>query len=109
MNYFSKHIALDTHKTKIAVSVTEGSASKPRYYGEIANTPEALNQLVKTLSPDGELLAFCYEAGPCGYEIYRQISDMGHHCDVVAPSLIPKRPGDRIKTDRRDSENLARL
>lgn len=109
MNYFSKHIGLDTHKTKIAVSVTEGSAGKPRYYGEIANTPDALGQLVKALSPDGELLAFCYEAGPCGYEIYRQISDMGHHCDVVAPSLIPKRPGDRIKTDRRDSENLARL
>ena len=109
MHNIIKYVGLDTHKTKIAVSIADLGGGKPRYYGEIANTPEALSQLVKALSPNGELMAFCYEAGPCGYEIYRQLSALGHHCDVVAPSLIPRRPGDRIKTDRRDSENLARL
>jgi transposase len=64
---------------------------------------------VKKLNPDGEVLAFCYEAGPCGYVLYRQLTRMGHDCIVVAPSLIPSKPGDRVKTDRRDSEGLARL
>ena len=55
------------------------------------------------------MISFCYEAGPCGYDVYRQISKLGHHCDVVAPSLIPTKPGDRVKNDRRDSEKLSRL
>jgi len=109
MKEFSKYIGLDTHKANIAVAVAEGSGGKPRYYGEIVNTPEAIKKLVKALCPEGEVMAFCYEAGPCGYEIYRQIIGLGHQCEVVAPSLIPKKPGDRIKTDRRDSENLSRL
>ena len=109
MNEFSKYIGLDTHKESIAVAVSEGCGGKPRYYGEIANTPDAINRLVKALCPEGEMMAFCYEAGPCGYAIYRHITGLGHQCDVVAPSLIPKKPGDRIKTDRRDSENLSRL
>ena len=109
MKEFSKYVGLDTHKETIAVAVADASRNKPRYYGEIANTPEAIRKLIKALSPDGEVLSFCYEAGPCGYEIYRQISQLGHHCSVVAPSLIPSRPGDRVKTDRRDSEKLCRL
>jgi len=64
---------------------------------------------MKDVSPNGEVVSYCYEAGPCGYGIYRQISGSGHDCSVVAPSLIPTKPGDRVKTDRRDSENLARL
>lgn len=56
---------------------------------------------------DGEVLLFCYEAGPCGYGLYRQLLKMGHDCQVVAPSLIPKEPGERIKTDRRDAFKLA--
>jgi transposase len=109
MNKFSKYVGMDTHKETIAVAVADTRGGKPRYYGEIANTPDEVRKLVKKLCPDGELLSFCYEAGPCGYEIYRQISQLGQHCSVVAPSLIPSKPGDRIKTDRRDSEKLCRL
>jgi len=107
MNEFSKYVGLDTHKDTIAVAVSDAFGGKPRYYGEIANTPEAITKLVKKLSPDGEVVSFCYEAGPCGYGIYRQISSLGHDCVVVAPSLIPSRPGNRVKTDRRDSESLS--
>lgn len=109
MKEFSKYVGLDTHKETIAVAVADALGGKARYYGEIANTPEAIRKLVKTFCPDGEVISFCYEAGPCGYEIYRQISQLGHHCSVVAPSLIPVKPGERVKTDRRDSEKLCRL
>ena len=109
MNEFSKYVGLDTHKETIAVAVADALGGKVRYYGEIANTPEAIQKLVKQLCPDGEVISFCYEAGPCGYEIYRQISQLGHYCSVVAPSLIPTKPGERVKTDRRDSEKLSRL
>jgi len=109
MNEFSKYVGLDTHKETIAVAIADAQGGKARYYGEISNSPEAIRKLVKHLCPDGELISFCYEAGPCGYEIYRQIGRLGHHCSVVAPSLIPTKPGERVKTDRRDSEKLSRL
>ena len=109
MREFSKYVGLDTHKETVAVAVADAIGGEARYYGEIANTPEAIRKLVKKLCPDGEVISFCYEAGPCGYEIYRQISQLGHHCSVVAPSLIPRKPGERVKTDRRDSEKLSRL
>jgi transposase len=80
-----------------------------REYGRIANTPTALDRLAGKLGPDWVRLRFCYEAGPCGYGIQRQLSAHGQDCVVVAPSLIPKRAGDRIKTDRRDAASLARL
>src|SRR3984893_5370 len=75
----------------------------------IANTPAALDRLARKLSREGVKLRFCYEAGPCGYGIQRHLSARGHECVVVAPSLIPKRAGDRVKTDRRDAASLARL
>ncbi len=109
MDKFSKYVGLDTHKETIAVAVADALGGKPRYYGEIANTPEAIRKLALKLCDPGERISFCYEAGPCGYEIYRQISRLGHHCSVVAPSLIPTKPGDRVKTDRRDSVKLCRL
>lgn len=109
MGKFSKYVGLDTHKETIAVSVADGSGGKARYFGEVSNTPAAIKTLLKRLSPEGEVVSYCYEAGPCGYGIYRQITQSGHDCQVVAPSLIPRRPGDRVKTDRRDSEALARL
>ncbi|MFQ5938036.1 MAG: IS110 family transposase [Acidiferrobacterales bacterium] len=109
MGKFSKYIGLDTHKDTIAVSVADAAGGSARFFGEVANTPAAIDKLIKRLSPDGEVLPFCYEAGPCGYGLYRQITQSGHDCSVVAPSLIPRRPGDRIKTDRRDSGALARL
>nr|WP_145960729.1 hypothetical protein [Acidiferrobacter sp. SPIII_3] len=76
MTKFSKYVGLDTHKDTIAVAIAEAGQSKPRYYGEIANTPEAVAKLVKKLSPQGEVLSFCYEAGPCGYGIYRQLTHL---------------------------------
>jgi len=109
MKEFSKYVGLDTHKETIAVAVADALGGNTRYYGEIANTPGAISKLVNKLSTDGKAISFCYEAGPCGYEIYRQINKLGQHCSVVAPSLIPTKPGDRIKTDRRDSEKLCRL
>ena len=105
MNQSIKYVGLDTHKDTIAVAIADAAGGKPRYYGEIANTPTALTKLMKDVSPNGEVVSYCYEAGPCGYGIYRQTSDSGHDCAVVAPSLIPTKPGDRVKTDRRDSEN----
>jgi transposase len=80
-----------------------------RYFGEIRNTPEAMAKLVKLLRKGEAQLSFCYEAGPCGYGIHRQLSDLGWACQVVAPSLIPKKAGERVKTDRRDALSLARL
>lgn len=109
MHNFSKYVGLDTHKKTIAVAIADAQGGKARYFGEIANTPEEIRKLVKKLCTDGEVISFCYEAGPCGYGIYHQITQLGHHCSVVAPSLIPTKPGERVKTDRRDSEKLSRL
>ncbi len=108
MKNFSTFIGMDVHMEKIAVA-TAGKHGVPRYYGEIANTAEAITKLVKKVVPSGSRAVFCYEAGPCGYGVYRQITDMGHRCDVIAPSLIPKKAGDRVKTDRRDAVTLVRL
>ena len=80
-----------------------------RDYGKIANTAAAVKAVAIKLTRGGSDLRFCYEAGPCGYGIQRQLTACGHECVVVAPSLIPRRPGDRIKTDRRDAINLAKL
>jgi transposase len=78
-------------------------------YGTIASTGEAISKLVDKLGGSSTVLQFCYEAGPCGYGAYRQLTALGHECTVVAPSLIPRRPGERIKTDKRDALSLARL
>lgn len=103
------YIGLDVHKATIAVAVARGHQGEVTYQGEIQNTPENVRKLIKRLSPHGEVLNLCYEAGPCGYGLYRDVTAMGHHCDVVAPSMIPRKAGDRLKTDRRDAMMLARL
>jgi transposase len=109
MEKFSKYIGMDVHGKSIAVAVADGASDEVRFIGEIGNTPEAVAKLVKQLKTRGVKLSFCYEAGPCGYGIHRQLKALGHECQVVAPSLIPKKAGDRVKTDRRDSLMLARL
>jgi transposase len=104
------YIGLDVHKKSIDVAITDARANgKVRSYGKIDGTLQALDKLICKLKLSGSDLHFVYEAGPCGYPIYRHLTAKGHSCSVVAPSLVPKRSGDRIKTDRRDAHNLARL
>jgi transposase len=104
-------VGLDVHKETIAVAVALPGRGEPQYRGEIAHEPKALGKWLERLNSEfgGAVLLFCYEAGPCGYGLYRQLTEAGHDCQVVAPSLIPKKPGERIKTDRRDALKLARL
>lgn len=103
------YVGLDVHKATISVAIVRQLRSQPQYIGEIANTPAEIKKLVKRLSPNGEVMNFCYEAGACGYEVYHQLKKLGQECDVVAPSLIPRKAGERIKTDRRDAMMLAKL
>ena len=110
LKHLITYIGLDVHKETIAVALAEaGLRGDVREYGKIANTPAAVKALVAKLARNGHELRFCYEAGPCGYGIQRQLTALKHDCMVVAPSLIPRRPGERIKTDRRDAINLAKL
>lgn len=107
----SAYVGLDVHKETIAIAVAEPGRQEPVYEGEIANTPKRVERKIRQLSEryGGGLLQFVYEAGPCGYGLYRQLLASGHDVQVVAPSRIPKAPGERIKTDRRDALKLARL
>jgi transposase len=103
----STHIGLDVHKETIAVAVLRPGSSDCDER-TIPNTPEALRKLLARY-PDRAALRTCYEAGPTGYDTHRLITSLGIACDVIAPSLIPRRSGVRVKTDRSDARNLARL
>ncbi|MBP1750782.1 MAG: family transposase [Deltaproteobacteria bacterium] len=109
MKNYNKFVGLDVHKAEISVVIANGDRGKAGYYGTVENTSYACLKLAKKLSKGGEQALFCYEAGPCGHEIYRQLKKAGYDCVVIAPSLIPKKAGDRVKTDRRDAVSLARL
>ena len=101
-----RFIGLDVHADTIAIAVAE-AGGEVRSRGVIPNRPESIRKLVKQLGPV-DSLRVCYEAGPTGYGIYWQLTALGVSCEVVAPTLVPTRAGDRIKTDRRDAEKLAR-
>lgn len=108
MQYNTKFVGLDVSKDDIAVAIADARGGEARYYGKIEHTPEAVRKLMKKLGQPQQLVT-CYEAGPTGYELYRLLKEMGIRCMVVAPTLIPVRVGDRVKTDRRDAVRLAQL
>ena len=108
--YSEAFVAFDTSKTKHAVAIADGGrGGEVRFLGDISSSPAAVERLIRKLASRYGKLHFCYEAGPTGYGLYRQIQALGHACLVIAPALIPKRPGERVKTNRRDAVTLARL
>jgi transposase len=110
MKEYSTFIGMDVHKNSIEIAIAQrGRNGEVRSYGKIDGTLDALDKVVRKLVSKGGPLHFVYEAGPCGYEIYRHLTAKGYDCAVVAPSRIPKKSGDRIKNDRRDACMLARL
>jgi len=103
------HVGLDVHKSSISAALL-ASGSTQVVEWKLANEPGEVRRLVRRLKREGQGEVLCaYEAGPCGYELQRQMAKEGVQCLVVAPSLIPRKPGDRIKTDRRDARKLAEL
>ena len=101
-----RFVGLDVHAQTIAVAVAE-TGGEVRSLGVVPNNPESVSKLFRKLGKP-EQLRVCYEAGPTGYVLYWQLTKLGVRCEVVAPTLIPVKPGDRVKTDRRDAEKLAR-
>jgi transposase len=103
-------VGIDTSKARNAIAIAEGGREgEVRFFGEIEASEAAVTKFVRRLASRHERLTFCYEAGPTGYGLYRLIVRLGHACLVVAPSLIPKKSGDRVKTNRLDALSLARL
>jgi transposase len=100
-------LGLDVHADTIAVAIAEPGEGEVRSLGTIPNREESVRKFIKKLGPPEQLKA-CYEAGPTGYVLYWQLTGLGVHCDVVAPTLVPVKAGDRVKTDRRDATKLAR-
>jgi transposase len=108
--YSEAFVGFDTAKKNHAVAVADvGREGEIRYLGEIDSSPAAVERMTRKLAGRYEKLHFCYEAGPTGYGLYRQVGALGRDCTVVAPSLIPKKSDERIKTNRRDAVTLARL
>src|ERR1700677_2407018 len=108
--YSEVFVAFDVAKKKHAVAIAEGGRTgEVRFMGNVENNPAPIERTIKRLATRYARLHVCFEAGPTGYGLYRQVQALGHDCMVVAPALIPKRAGERIKTNRRDAVTLARL
>jgi transposase len=101
-----RYVGLDVHADTIAVAVAEAGRERAQALGTIPHRADAVARLMRRLGPP-KALRVCYEAGACGYGLYWQLTALGIACTVVAPTLVPVRPGDRVKTDRRDAEKLA--
>ena len=103
-------VGIDVAKARNAIAVADGErGGEVRFLGEVDASEESMRRVVKRIAASCDKAHFCYEAGPTGYGLHRLISSLGHSCTVVAPSLIPKKPGDRVKTNRRDAVGLAKL
>lgn len=105
---YTINVGFDVHDENIAVAIIHLDSPEAEFLGTILNNPDAIRKLIKKLG-DPKRIRVCYEAGPCGYVIYRQLTQMGVSCLVAAPSLIPTKPGEHIKTDKRDAKKLAKL
>jgi transposase len=105
------HVGLDVHNDSIALSIAPSDSTEVRRYGTIGGTHDDVQRFIRKLQAahPQATLKFCYEAGPRGYPLCRFIGGLGHECIIVCPSRVPRRPGDRVKTDRRDADQLARL
>jgi transposase len=101
-----RFIGLDVHAQAISAAVAEANG-EVRSLGTIANRVEAVRKLLKKLGTPGQVKV-CYEAGPTGYALYWQLTQLGVQCEVITPTLMPMKAGERVKTDRRDAERLAR-
>lgn len=108
MEKVTTHVGLDVHAERIVLASLTGQAKEPTVW-DIPNDERAIRRTFHRLARQAYELRCCYEAGPCGFELHRQLTAMSIECDVVAPSLIPVRTGDRVKTDKRDAVKLARL
>lgn len=109
-DYREAFIGIDVAKHRNAVAVADaGRDGEIRFLGEFDAAPESMRRLLAKMTSKYDRLHVCYEAGPTGYGLYRQVIASGHDCIVVAPSLVPRKPGDRVKTNRRDAVVLARL
>ena len=107
------YIGLDVHKENIVIALAFAGRSDPESYGKASSDQDRfltiLRRIQKTYEIAKEEISLCYEAGPTGFVLCRRLRDLGYECEVIAPSSIPKKSGDRIKTDRRDARKLARL
>ena len=98
--YTEAFIGIDAAKARNAVAVAEGGrGGEVRYLGEVDASEQGMRRVVARIAAKYERVHFCYEAGPTGYGLHRLITGLGHACTVVAPSLVPRKPGDRVKTD----------
>ena len=102
-------VGMDVHKDSIDVATGDEGGGEVRHYGAVGGDRAAVSRLVRKLEATGKALVFVYEAGPCGFGIYRLLRGRGHECWVVSPGLTPRSNADRVKTDRRDALKLCRL
>ena len=110
MDQFAAFVGLDVHKDSISVAIADsGRDGEVRFWGAIANTAEAIDALTRKIEARHGCVEYVYEAGPCGYGVYRHLSAKGLTCRVISPSHTPKKAADRIKNDTRDAITLARL